>query len=187
MAVRRIGLIGAECSGKSTLARGLATALPGVVVPEQLRAFVDEHGRPPRADEQAALLARQAHAEDAAATATSLPWVIGDPAPLMTAIYHLAYFDDASLLVQGVQQARHSALLLWCDIDMPWQADGLQRDGEPWRSRVHELIAGPVTDALDAAAVPVLKVSGPSEDRVRAVLAHLDAEAWQHEHSVRPT
>ncbi|MGA0946718.1 MAG: AAA family ATPase, partial [Candidatus Nanopelagicales bacterium] len=40
MAPRRIGLLGGESSGKTTLAMGLADALPGFVAEEYLRDFV---------------------------------------------------------------------------------------------------------------------------------------------------
>ena len=39
--------MGAESTGKSTLAAALGVSLPAVVVPESLRRFVDEHGRVP--------------------------------------------------------------------------------------------------------------------------------------------
>ena len=43
-----VSLIGGECSNESTLAKAaLAARLDGILVVEQLRLFVDEHGRPP--------------------------------------------------------------------------------------------------------------------------------------------
>ncbi len=51
-APRRIGLVGGEGTGKTTLASALAVALPACVVDESLRAFVEREGRTPRADEQ---------------------------------------------------------------------------------------------------------------------------------------
>ena len=47
--LRRIGLIGGEGSGKTTLATALASALPACAVDEGLRAFVDREGRTPAA------------------------------------------------------------------------------------------------------------------------------------------
>jgi nicotinamide riboside kinase len=61
---RRIGLIGAESSGKSTLAQALAAILPACVVPEVLREFTSDHGRPPRIHEQRAVLESQMERED---------------------------------------------------------------------------------------------------------------------------
>ena len=76
---RRIGLIGGEGSGKTTLAVALAGALPACVVDESLRAFVEREGRTPRRDEQAALLAEQAAREDEAAASCPHAWLVADP------------------------------------------------------------------------------------------------------------
>ena len=51
--LRRIGLIGGEGSGKTTLATALASALPACAVDEGLRAFVDREGRTPRRERAA--------------------------------------------------------------------------------------------------------------------------------------
>ncbi len=179
---RRIGLLGAECTGKSTLALALADALDGEAVPEQLRQFVAEHGRPPRADEQVALLEAQMRAEDAAAAHTDRPVVIGDPAPLMTAVYHQAYFDDDSLIDSGVAHARGYDLLVCCDTDLPWVDDPGMRDGQDWRDRVHALLLGPVAARLSAAGITPLLVHGDVTSRVGQI-----TEAWRAGAGARPT
>lgn len=181
-APRRIGLLGAECTGKSMLAVALADALDGEVVPEQLRAFVVEHGRPPRADEQAALMAAQVRVEDAAAARTDRPVVIGDPAPLMTAVYHWAYFDDDSLIDSGVAHARGYDLLVCCDTDLPWVDEPGMRDGEQWRDRVHALLAGPVAARMAEAGVMPLLVHGDVTARVGQI-----TEAWRAGAGAQPT
>ena len=167
-----VSLIGGECSGKSTLAAALAARLDGILVVEQLRLFVDEHGRPPLQGEQAEILAGQAAAELAAAqtaAADGKSWVIGDPAALMTAIYSIAYFNDRELLPQAVAHQSSYERTVWCDIDLPWQADGEQRDGPHERERVHRVIA----DVVSSEGLEVLAVHGPVEERVERVLAAL--------------
>ena len=59
-----IALLGAESTGKTTLARAIADALAAegrdvAVVPEYLREFCDTEQRTPRIDEQAAIAAEQ--------------------------------------------------------------------------------------------------------------------------------
>lgn len=164
---RRLGLLGGECTGKTTLARALAGDWGAQVVPERLRAFVEERGRTPRADEQAALMQAQQDAEDAAAAVAA--FVIADPAALMTAVYSLAYFGDASLLDRGCALAAGYDLLVWCGTGLPWEPDGLQRDGPRERARVDELVARVVRERLEPAGVAVLHVDGPTPDRVREV------------------
>ena len=95
--MRRIGLIGAECSGKSTLAQDLSRTLPACVATEQLRHFVDVNRRTPDQHEQLGLLLAQQSAEDDVAAGCGMGVVIGDSAPLMIAVYSLAYFGDVTL------------------------------------------------------------------------------------------
>jgi nicotinamide riboside kinase len=171
---RRIGLVGGECTGKSTLAVALAEALPGCVAPETLRAFVDREGRTPNRDEQTAVMAEQAAAEDEAAVTCPHAVVIADPAPLMTAVYSLQYFGDPSLVDAGADHARGYALVVWCAPDLPWSADGLHRDGPEHRDRTDALIEDVVRSALSTRGIPVLRVSGDTATRVTSVL-----RAWQ--------
>ena len=178
----RIGVIGGECSGKSTLARALARDLPACLVPEELRSFVERHGRPPSAHEQADLLARQVQAEAEAADACPHRWLVADPAPLMTAVYSVVYFDDPSLLSRGVAHAGGYDLVVWCDPDIPWQPDPGQRDGPALRARADAIIADVVRDRLAPAGVRVLRVGGDEVARVTSVRDALD-RAWRPEPS----
>lgn len=174
---RRIGLIGGECTGKTTLALALAGELPACVVPEQLRAFVADQGRPPRQDEQASLLDAQAAAEGSAAEGCREPWLVADPAPLMVAVYSVLYFDDPSLLPAGVAHARGYDLVVWCAPDIAWTADPGQRDGPEHRAAAEAVIADVVAERLLPTGVPVLRVTGGTVARLTSVRAALD-RAW---------
>jgi len=170
---RRIGLIGAECTGKSALAKELASELDALVVPEYLRQFVLDHGHTPQQGEQSMILRAQEQAEAEAMATTLMSTVIGDPAPLMTAVYSCAYFDDYSLLEPALAHARGYDLLVWCDTDIPWLADGVQRDGEAHRARVHSILVdifGKKQERVPAAlGLSPLLVSGDLASRVAAV------------------
>lgn len=169
MPPRRIGLIGAECTGKSALATALAAELDAVVVPEYLRTFVTQQARTPAAHEQYLILWNQSRIEDEAAGSTDQPVLIADPAPLMTAIYSRAYFDDSSLMEAGVAHARGYDLVVWCLDDIPWVADGHQRDGVEHRARVQSAIRDVVQEMLSPEGLTVLAVSGDVSQRVEAV------------------
>ena len=167
-APRVIAVIGGECSGKSTLANALAQDLNAVLAVEELRKFVEEFGRPPLVNEQAAVMARQIAAEAAAASAAAQQcknWVVGDPGALMTAVYSVAYFDDDSLLPAAVEHQASYAWTLWCDIDLPWQADGVQRDGPHERQRVHDVIY----DVVQRYSLDVVRIAGSVDERVNQV------------------
>lgn len=165
-----VAVIGAECSGKTSLAVALAQRLGGDVVPEELRCFVDQHGRAPRAAEQAGVMQRQVAAEAAAASRGG--WIISDAAVLMTAAYSLLYYGDDALLAPALAHHRRAYVAtLWCDIDIAWRADGAQRDGPQLRDRGHQLL----TDVLAEHALPVVVVRGTPATRLRTALAVLGA------------
>lgn len=184
VAPRRIGLLGGECTGKSTLAGALATVLPACVAPEVARAFVERHARPPRADEQGGVLADQAAA--VARTGERCPHhvVVADPAPLMTAVYSVLYFGDDSLVPTGVDDALDYDLLVWSAPDLPWQADAGMRDGPEYREAADRILSGLVEDVLSPRGADVVRVTGDLESRVRAVQAALtggSGRAWHRQ------
>jgi len=168
---RRVGLVGAESTGKSTLAEALGAELPACVVPEALRDFVEREGRPPRQDEQRDLMLEQAAREEEIAARCPHPWLVADPAPLMTAAYSVEYFDDASLLPEGLDLATGYAFVIWCAPDLPWQAESGMRDGTERRRSVDAILRANVMPMIEDLGVPVLRVTGSLEDRVRAALA----------------
>lgn len=136
MAAQVIALLGAECTGKSTLAHALHTTLSArglrvTWVPEILRDWCLQHQRTPQGHEQAAIAQAQAQAIDAAAQ--DCDWVLADTTPLNTALYSELLFGDNSLYPMALEFAQRCALQLLCATDLPWVADGLQRDGEAAR------------------------------------------------------
>lgn len=170
----RVGLLGGESTGKSTLARALAEHSGAVMVPEELRAFVERAGRHPRPDEQRALYEAQVAAEArglAAAVDVGAGIVVCDPAPLMTAVYSVVYFDDDSLMDAAAAHAAAFDVLLWCWTDLPWRADGAQRDGPRWRDAAHDELARVVADR----GLAPVEVRGAPAERVSA--AHRAIEA----------
>lgn len=104
------------------------------------------------------------------------PWVVTDPAPLMTAVYSVVYFDDRDLLDAGLRHACTYDLLVWCAPDIPWRPDGDQRDGPERRQAADDVIRELVEHSRDLRAMDVLHVTGSVEDRLTSVLARL---AWQ--------
>jgi len=147
--------------------------LPACVVAEELRDFVAAHGRAPHQDEQLGILTQQAAREDAAAESCTLPWLVGDPAPVMTAAYSIDYFDDHSLLAAGIRHARGYELMAWCGVDIPWLPDPGQRDGVERRSSTHGVLTTIVVPALRAAGITVVEVDGPVHRRSAEVMAWL--------------
>ena len=166
-----IALLGAESTGKTTLALALRDALAvegleAAVVPEYLREFCDRERRTPRPDEQRAIADEQTRRIEAAARAHD--FVIADTSALMIAVYSDQVFGDTSLYAHAqTAHARACDLTLLTALDLPWQADGLQRDGP----QVREPVDVKVRAALQRAATPYSVVFGTGAARVESGLA----------------
>lgn len=170
----RIAVLGAESTGKSTLAQALAARLNGVLVAEYLREFCDVHGRPPLQHEQASIAEEQIRREQQAvhsARAQGQSWVVCDPGPLMTAIYSLHYFNDASLLPEALSWQRGYAATLVCQADIAWEQDGFLRDGPEVRAHIQTLIHR----TLNAEQLPWQAIHGQGEQRTANALSALSA------------
>lgn len=167
-APRSICIIGAECTGKTALAQQLAAQTGGQVVPELLRDWCTKHGRTPRADEQSALMFAQIHAENQALALMGKrhgAMLFCECGPLLTAVYSQFYFADDSLLAAAHLHHRRYAMTLWLQPDLPWVADGVQRDGPVVQAAVHHLLGQQL--ALHA---PVVGISGVGPVRWQAAM-----------------
>jgi nicotinamide riboside kinase len=169
-----IALLGAESTGKTTLAQELrdALALHGqrvAVVGEYLREFCDTTGRTPRRDEQIQIANEQTRRIAEAAARNS--FVIADTTALQSAVYSEFVFGDRSLYADA--QAVHTgyALTLLAAPDIPWLADGLQRDGAQVREPVDRLLRA----ALGAAKLGFGVVYGSGAARLANALAAVRA------------
>jgi NadR type nicotinamide-nucleotide adenylyltransferase len=135
-ALRRVAILGAESSGKSTLAEALAARHHTIWVPEYLREFVDTEGRVPREDDQFGIARTQCAREDAAAAHAS-GLLFCDTTPLMTAVYSLQYWQRVDAQLDALARRHDYALTIVTAPDGAWVADGLQRESAAVRQSVH--------------------------------------------------
>jgi nicotinamide riboside kinase len=165
---RVIAILGAESTGKSTLAIELCDALRSegfkvAVVSEYLREFCDRIGRTPRPEEQAAIAEEQSRRIAAAAQAHDV--VVADTTGLMTAIYSELVFIDHSLYAAAERVQSSYALTLVAALDLPWQPDPL-RNGPHVREPVDAMLRA----SLARAGVSYAVVSGTGPARVASAL-----------------
>jgi len=168
-----ITLLGAESTGKTTLAHALADTLAAqghrvATVPEYLREFCDRERRTPRIDEQRGIAAEQTRRIAAAAASHDI--VVADTSALMIAVYSDQVFGDRSLYDEALAAHAHCDLTLLTALDLPWQADGLQRDGP----HVREPVDAKVRAALARAALEWAVVFGHGAQRLANALAAIE-------------
>jgi nicotinamide riboside kinase len=172
--VQLIAIVGAESTGKTTLAAELAGHFNTEFVPEYLREFCDQHQRTPMQSEQRSIVATQLEREQLAierATTRGATYLFCDTAPLQTAVYSEIVFTDASLYADAVEshrRYRHTLLLL---PDIGWQADGLQRDGAHVQQPVTDLLRS----HLISADLAFTEIGGVGDERLRKALQVLSA------------
>jgi nicotinamide riboside kinase len=157
------------------LAQSLVAALnrptdPWLFAPEALRAWCNEHQRTPLAVEQISIA--RAQADSVMAIQRSGASAIADTTPLMTAIYSDVLFQDTSLYAFALEHHCSYDLTLFAAPDLPWEADGLQRDGKQARTKISEKLREVL--ALNGLAHTV--VCGDGQARTQSAL---DAIAHQ--------
>jgi NadR type nicotinamide-nucleotide adenylyltransferase len=168
MSVRRIAVLGAESSGKSTLCGALARRFDTLWVPEYLREFVDTQARVPFEADQVGIALTQLAREDAAAVQAN-EFLFCDTTPLMTALYSRVYWGRVDAQLEQLAARHDYALTLVTAPDTPWVADGLMRESEEVRQRVFAMLV----EELDARGIRFVLVEGDLPHRLRQVEAAL--------------
>jgi nicotinamide riboside kinase len=177
-----VALLGTESTGKTQLAKAMAEALNGqghsaVVVDEWLREWCEREGRTPRPDEQLAIAETQAMLVTEAInrlgadSPTSAAYVIADTTPLMTALYSDWLFQDTSLYPMALAQQRSFTHTLVTGLDLPWVADGLQRDGPHVREPIDALLRKKLAES----GVPYKVIYGVGAERVHNAMLAIGA------------
>ena len=163
--VQRIVVLGAESTGKTTLAELLADELQTAWVPEYGRehTIIREGGLAAawRDDEFEIIADRQVEAERVAARTASRPFVICDTDMLATALWFERYQGRWSTELHARALAHPPLLYLLTGDEIPFVQDGL-RDGEHLRHDMQQRFR----DVLASQPVPWMEVRGTPRERV---------------------
>jgi nicotinamide riboside kinase len=167
MTAQVVAILGAESTGKTTLSQQLAMTLSQLgyavlVVEEYLREFCEREGRTPQRNEQLLIASEQTRRIEAAAQTAEL--VIADTTALMTAVYSDWIYQDLTLYPTAILAHCTYALTLVTATDLPWVADGLQRDGP----QVCEPISRLVNQVLSRHRIAYYTVSGVGPRRIQS-------------------
>lgn len=169
-AVTRVLLIGAESTGKTTLARALAAAYDTVWNPEYGRPYT-EIGRDPAApwttEEFTSIARLQCWYEDFLADLAHAV-LFCDTDAFTTALFHEAYLGRPTTAFAELL-TRPYDLTLVCGLDVPWAHDGI-REFEEIRAWMHERYV----DHARGSGRAWLLVEGPHEERLAAARGAVD-------------
>jgi NadR type nicotinamide-nucleotide adenylyltransferase len=169
----RVCVVGAESTGKTTLAQDLARHFGTVWVPEYGREYSErklaaEGGYDFRPEEFTHIAARQCELEDEAARRAD-KILICDTDAFTTGVWHRRYIGARSPEVEElVARRRRPDLYLLTDIRTPFVQDGT-RDGEHVREWMHEIFV----EELRAGGIPCRPVSGTRGERLRQSVGYI--------------
>ena len=116
-------------------------------------------------DEQQGIAAEQQRRIEAARATHDV--VVADTTPLMVAIYSRLLFGDDCLLPMALDAQRRADLTLLTALDLPWVADGLQRDGPHVREPVDRQLRSLLTEH----GIAFSTIAGEGAARVEQALA----------------
>lgn len=163
---RRVVVVGAESTGKTTLANDLAQALGTVWVPEFGRSYWE--GRRHLADQSwtgdefVHIADGQQRAETCLARRATNGVVVSDTDAMVTAVWHHRYLGRWH---PALESPTAPDLYIVCTPDIPWVQDGT-RESEAHRRSMHDAIL----DRATASPAEVLEVRGDRETRLAAAL-----------------
>ena len=154
----RIVVSGSESTGKTTLARELATWLRTTWVPEHSRTYAESIGRPLTEADVEPIARGTIAVDDAAAERAreaGCDALVLDTDLASTLVYARHYYGLSVPWIEAAWHARRPALYLLCHPDVPWVPDGV-RDQPRERERLHARFAA----QLAASGAPVADVRG---------------------------
>jgi nicotinamide riboside kinase len=169
--VEKIVFVGAESTGKSTLAEYLAREFDTVFVPEIGRFIWEQKKGQLNVDDYVDIAVRHRQAEAEAALRANR-YLFVDTGALTTLLlgYCFGHIQQApDELLRYADECKHRyAHHFVCADDIPYEVDPA-RENEAWRGRIQKL----VLEDLQARAIPYTVLTGSVEERaarVRSVL-----------------
>jgi HTH-type transcriptional regulator, transcriptional repressor of NAD biosynthesis genes len=173
--VKRVAIVGAESTGKTTLAQNLAQHFHTVWVPEYGREYTEVTVDPEavfgyqwKTEEFVHIARRQLELEDQLAEQANRV-LICDTDALATAIWHERYMGSKSSEVEDIAANRSYDLYLLTDVDIPFVQDGI-RDGEHLREWMTERFR----QELDARHLPWILLQGGYDQRFRTAVTAIE-------------
>lgn len=172
--VRRVVLIGAESTGKTTLAEQLAQCFATSWVPEYGREYWErkvaglnmDGPLPPFTSEEFLHIATEQQRREEAAARSANRVLICDTNAFATGTWHERYMKHRSPEVDAIGRRDRVHLYLLAEPDFPFVQDGF-RDGEAIRNWMHQRFV----EQLAGGDTPLLRITGPPEQRIEQAAA----------------
>jgi HTH-type transcriptional regulator, transcriptional repressor of NAD biosynthesis genes len=171
----RVAILGAECSGKTTLCAELKKSLASYaietqIIPEALREFCHRLNRVPCREDQLGIMHEQMELEDFDKKTNRLDQrqlTLSDCAPITIAIYSELYFSDLSLYFEAEKFHKNYDLSILLSPNIGWQSDGIFRESPQAQQRFHHRMK----QWLQSSSHPWLEISDVGEQRTASAIS----------------
>ena len=166
---KRILVCGPESTGKTTLCRQLAEHFQTVWVPEYARDFYNSK-RIENAEfnDVLSIAADQQEAEETAARDANR-LLFCDTDAITTVIYSRHYYGQVPAWLLKISHTRRYDLVLFCEIDLPWEAD-TQRDLGHMREEVRRRFV----EELQSRRIDFVTIRGQGNARLQTAIAAVE-------------
>jgi nicotinamide riboside kinase len=121
----KIGIVGPESTGKSSLAQALAARYDEPWVPEIARSYVANLNRKYTLND-IVIIAKLQLQQEQALIAKAKKYLFCDTTLLVNKIWASFVFNEVPMAIQKLYHANDYHLHLLCDIDLPWEFDPLR-------------------------------------------------------------
>lgn len=162
--LQKILIIGAECTGKSTLSQALAKNFNTQYVPEYMRTYLDN--KP--ADyvcqyDDLTPIAQGQMMEENRLLSSANRYLFCDTSLILLKVYSEFYFNQCPIFIlENIPKLSYDKILLTDNIGIQWVADG-QRD----LPNGHDMIYEKIVENLKFYGLEYIKMSGNLDDRIQ--------------------
>lgn len=166
--IKRVCVIGPECTGKSELSQFLASHYKTCWVPEYARAYLDKLGRPYQDHDLIKISHGQLRLEDEWLS-DATEFMICDTNLITIKIWSESKYGSCSAEILTLINKRKYDLYLLCYIDVAWVADP-QREHPDKREHFWELYKNEVIKS----GVPYVEINGDWTTRQQKAIEAID-------------
>lgn len=166
--IKRIAIVGPECTGKTQLAMSLADHYQTVWVPEYARHYIDRLNRGYVQDDLLKIARNQLFTEDELALAAN-QLLFYDTNLVVIKVWSEFKFGNCDPEILDLLQSRHYDLHLLTNIDVPWENDP-QREHPDKREYFYNLYK----DELTSLGINFVEIKGIANERLTMAIKVVD-------------
>jgi nicotinamide riboside kinase len=169
--MKKIVILGPECTGKSTLAGQLATHYGTVWCPEFARDYLLEYGTDYVYDDLLHIARGQLNLQDRLEAKAKNLYFIDTDMYVMKVWCEVAFNNCPTWILKQIAR-RNCDLYLLCDVDLPWVQDGLREYPDPVkRAQLYKMYK----ELMINSSTPWAVISGSWDERLETAVAIVDS------------